>query len=106
MQPKVDVPIPADGAKVLMVKFNDYQCPPCRQTYEAYGPLLEKWTKTGQFKFVLKHFPLERECNGAAPGDPRRAARPPPPSSWRARRTMDRRRSSSTGSSLIRGRRF
>ena len=27
MQPKVDVPIPDDGAKVLVVKFNDYQCP-------------------------------------------------------------------------------
>ncbi len=74
MQPKVDVPVPPDGAKVLMVKFNDYQCPPCRQTYEAYGPLLEKWTKTGQFKFVLKHFPLEAECNGAAPGGPHPAA--------------------------------
>ena len=39
MQPKVDVPVPTDGAKVLMVKFNDYQCPPCRQTYRGlYGP--------------------------------------------------------------------
>jgi uncharacterized membrane protein len=66
VQPKVDVPISPDGAKVLMVKFNDYQCPPCRQTYEAYGPLIEKWNKTGQFKFVLKHFPLESECNGGA----------------------------------------
>jgi uncharacterized membrane protein/protein-disulfide isomerase len=67
MQPKQEIPIPSDGAKVLMVKFNDFQCPPCRQTYEAYGPLLDKWTKNGQFKFVLKHFPLEPECNGAAP---------------------------------------
>jgi uncharacterized membrane protein/protein-disulfide isomerase len=68
VQPKVDVPISADGAKVLMVKFNDYQCPPCRLTYEAYGPLIEKWTRTGQFKFVLKHYPLESECNGGAGG--------------------------------------
>ena len=59
-------PISPEGAKVLMVKFNDYQCPPCRQTYEAYGPLLEKWTKTGQFKFVLKHFPLNSICNGGS----------------------------------------
>ena len=66
VQPKVDVPISPEGAKVLMVKFNDYQCPPCRQTYEAYGPLLEKWTKTGQFKFVLKHFPLNSICNGGS----------------------------------------
>jgi len=74
LQPKVDVPVPSDGAAVLMVKFNDYQCPPCRQTYEAYGPLLEKWAQTGKFKFVLKHFPLDSECNGAAPGGPHPAA--------------------------------
>jgi len=74
VQPKVDVPVPSDGAAVLMVKFNDYQCPPCRQTYEAYGPLLAKWAKTGKFKFVLKHFPLDSECNGAAPGGPHPAA--------------------------------
>jgi uncharacterized membrane protein/protein-disulfide isomerase len=74
VQPKVDVPVPSDGVKVLMVKFNDYQCPPCRQTYEAYGPLLAKWAKTGDFKFVLKHFPLDSECNGAAPGGPHPAA--------------------------------
>jgi uncharacterized membrane protein len=65
-QPKADVPISSEGAKVLMVKFNDYQCPPCRLTYEAYGPLIEKWTKTGQFRFVLKHFPLDSECNGGS----------------------------------------
>jgi uncharacterized membrane protein len=74
LQPKVDVPVPADGAKVLMVKFNDYQCPPCRQTYEAYAGVIEKWTRAGQFKFVLKHFPLEGECNGAAPGGVHAAA--------------------------------
>jgi protein-disulfide isomerase len=74
VQPKVDVPVPSDGVKVLMVKFNDYQCPPCRQTFELYGPLIEKWTKTGQFKFVLKHFPLDSECNGAAPNGPHPAA--------------------------------
>ena len=28
--PRVPVAVPTDGAKVLIVKFNDYQCPPCR----------------------------------------------------------------------------
>jgi uncharacterized membrane protein len=74
VQPRVDVPISADGVKVLMVKFNDYQCPPCRLTYEAYSGLIAKWTQTGQFRFVLKHFPLDSECNGAAPGGPHPAA--------------------------------
>jgi uncharacterized membrane protein/protein-disulfide isomerase len=74
LQKKIDVPIPSDGVKVLMVKFNDFQCPPCRQTYQAYAGLIDKWTKTGQFKFVLKHFPLDSECNGGAPGGPHPAA--------------------------------
>ncbi|HEX2457874.1 MAG TPA: vitamin K epoxide reductase family protein [Vicinamibacterales bacterium] len=73
MQPKVDMPILSDGAKVLVVKFNDYQCPPCRQSYEAYGPILEKYKAQG-VKFVLKHFPLDPECNSAAPGGAHRAA--------------------------------
>jgi uncharacterized membrane protein/protein-disulfide isomerase len=65
MQPRVDVPLDAGGAKVLVVKFNDYQCPPCRNTYYAYKPILEKYAATGQVKYVLKHFPLEPECNTA-----------------------------------------
>jgi uncharacterized membrane protein len=63
VQPKADVPVPNDGVKVLMVKFNDYQCPACGQTYRAYAGLIDKWTKTGQFKFVAKHFPLDSKCN-------------------------------------------
>lgn len=74
VQPKVDVPVEAGGAKVVIVKFNDFQCPPCRQTYTEYKPLLEKYTATGKVKFVLKHFPLEGECNGAAPNGPHPAA--------------------------------
>ena len=73
MQPKVDMPIPSDDAKVLVVKFNDYQCPPCRQSYDAYGPILEKYKAQG-VKFVLKHFPLDPECNSAAPGGAHRGA--------------------------------
>jgi uncharacterized membrane protein len=68
VQPKVDLPISADGAKVLIVKFNDYQCPACKMTYEAYGPLLAKYTASGQVKYVLKHYPLEPECNPNTPG--------------------------------------
>jgi uncharacterized membrane protein len=63
VQPKAEVPVPNDGVKVLMVKFNDYQCPACGQTYRAYAGLIDKWTKTGQFKFVSKHFPLDSKCN-------------------------------------------
>ncbi len=69
VQPKVSVPVELEGAKVLVVKFNDYQCPPCRQSYLDYKPIIEKYRATGQLKFVLKHFPLERECNTAVQTD-------------------------------------
>ena len=74
VQPRVAVPVELDGAKVLVVKFNDYQCPPCRQSYMEYKPIIEKYQATGQLKFVLKHFPLERECNNAVQGDLHMAA--------------------------------
>ena len=67
--PKVSVPIDADGAKVLIVKFNDYQCPPCRQSHYDYKPILAKYAGSKQVKYVLKHFPLERECNAAVGRD-------------------------------------
>ena len=67
--PKVNVPLDSGGAKVLVVKFNDYQCPPCRQSFYEYKPILAKYAASKQVKFVLKHFPLERECNAAVGGD-------------------------------------
>lgn len=74
MQPRVDLPIDKEGAKVLVVKFNDFQCPPCRQTYNEYKGILARFTATGQVRYMLKHFPLEGECNAAAPGGTHRAA--------------------------------
>jgi uncharacterized membrane protein/protein-disulfide isomerase len=63
LQPVVDVPIDKGTAKVLVVKFNDYQCPPCRRTYYEFKGILAKFTASGDVKYVLKHFPLELECN-------------------------------------------
>ena len=74
MQPKVDVPLDAGGAKVLVVKFNDYQCPPCRNTYYAYKAILDKYVAQGKVKYVLKHFPLEPECNAAVSNPMHQAA--------------------------------
>ena len=68
LQPVVDVPIDRGTAKVLIVKFNDYQCPPCRQTHEQYKSILAKHTASGEVKYVLKHFPLELECNAKNAG--------------------------------------
>jgi protein-disulfide isomerase len=63
VQPRVDLPIPSGSEKVLIVKFSDYMCPACRQTFEAYKGVLAKYLPDGQVRFVLKHFPLEAECN-------------------------------------------
>ena len=68
VQPKVDVPVDKGTAKVLVVKFNDFQCPPCRVTYNEYRGILDKYEASGEVKYVLKHFPLDPECNPAAAG--------------------------------------
>jgi protein-disulfide isomerase len=63
VQPVVALPIDKGAAKVLVVKFNDYQCPPCRQTFYEYKGILATHTASGDVAYVLKHFPLELECN-------------------------------------------
>jgi hypothetical protein len=90
-QPRVDLGIPADGAKVVVVKFNDFQCPPCGQTYEWYKPVLEKFERTdpGAVKMVLKDWPWNAKCNftlGAGAGAPtiRAPARPLRRFAWHA----------------------
>lgn len=64
-QPRVPVMVPSDGAAVVIVKFNDYQCPACGQTYRDYKPVLVKWNKEqpGKVKFISMDYPLERQCN-------------------------------------------
>jgi uncharacterized membrane protein/protein-disulfide isomerase len=64
-QPRVSVMAPSDGAAVVILKFNDYQCPGCGQTYRDYKPVLAKWAKQapGKVKFITKDYPLERQCN-------------------------------------------
>ena len=68
--PRVPVAVPTDGAKVLVVKFNDYQCPPCKMTWEQYKPIIAKYTAQypGKVKYVTKDYPLDGECNVNTPG--------------------------------------
>jgi uncharacterized membrane protein/protein-disulfide isomerase len=72
MQPKEDVPVDGGGAKVVVVKFNDYQCPLCGLTYTAYKPLFDKYP--GSVKAVTKHYALEAECNPGVPSGSHLAA--------------------------------
>ena len=66
-QPHADLPVPNQGAKVLVVKFNDFQCPACRQAYLEYKWVVDKYRKTSPdtVKFVNVDFPLEAECGVA-----------------------------------------
>ncbi|SRR6266542_2827986 len=63
LQPVAQPAIPGDGARVLVAIFSDYQCPHCRAAHDAYRPLIAKYAADPRVKFVLKHFPLEAECN-------------------------------------------
>lgn len=65
--PRAIVPADAGGARVVIVKFNDYQCPPCRQTWQLYQPIKAKWDEQapGEVKFITRDFPLEAECNAS-----------------------------------------
>jgi uncharacterized membrane protein/protein-disulfide isomerase len=63
--PRVPIVVPAEGAKVLIVDFSDFQCPFCKQAFYAYKPILQKYEaqQPGSVKFVLKDYPLDSECN-------------------------------------------
>jgi len=66
-QPRVPLIVPSEGAKVLVVKFNDFQCPACGESYLAYKPIFAKYAAEhpGAVKLVLKDYPLNRDCNDA-----------------------------------------
>jgi uncharacterized membrane protein len=74
--PRSIVPADAAGASVVIVKFNDYQCPPCGQTYALYQPIKAKWDREapGRVRFLTRDFPLEPECNVSAPNGSHAAA--------------------------------
>ena len=63
-----------DGAKVLVTIFSDYQCPHCRAAHETYRSLIAKYSVDPGVRFVLRHFPLEGECNSYAPNGGHSAA--------------------------------
>jgi uncharacterized membrane protein/protein-disulfide isomerase len=64
-QIRVPIDVPTDGAQVLIVKFNDYQCPASAETYQTHGPVLATYqtARPGKVKVILKDYPLEPECN-------------------------------------------
>jgi uncharacterized membrane protein/protein-disulfide isomerase len=68
LQPRVQLPVPmSKGAKVQILVFSDYQCPGCRAAHDVMKVVLPKYDK-GVVEFVMKHYPLEPECNPNVPG--------------------------------------
>ncbi len=66
VQPKAELPIDMNGAKVQIVQFSDYQCPGCKAAHETFARVLPNYEGKG-VEFVLKHYPLEGECNPNVP---------------------------------------
>ena len=67
--PRVAVPVPSGGAKVVIVKFTDLQCPGCGQAFFDDRPVLSKYQSQypGAVKFVAMDYPLQPECNPNVP---------------------------------------
>jgi protein-disulfide isomerase len=60
--------MPTGAVKVRFIKFNDYQCPMCRQTWAMYRGIIAKYERDypGVFVFETKDLPLEPECGLAS----------------------------------------
>ena len=78
-QPKAIVPVDAGGAAVVVVKFHDFQCPPCKQAYLEYKPIFQKYATQAPGKVKLRGQALPdrpgMQRQHAAGGSTRRPAR-------------------------------
>ena len=56
--------LPKGDTKALLLKFNDYQCPSCRQTWVLYREVIANLEKEfpGVFVYETRDLPLEPEC--------------------------------------------
>ena len=64
-QPRVELGVAAEGVRVVIVKFNDFECPACRQSEIYYKPILEKFAAShpGVVTYVVKDWPWNSMCN-------------------------------------------
>jgi protein-disulfide isomerase len=64
-QPRLPVPVDGVTAPVVIVKFHDYQCPPCRRTFDDHRELVAAYGKASpaQVAYVVRDYPLDVECN-------------------------------------------
>jgi uncharacterized membrane protein/protein-disulfide isomerase len=69
-QPRKPEAQPTGPAKILVLKFNDYQCPSCRLAWVLYKDIIAKYEAAhpGVFVFENKDYPLETECGAGNAG--------------------------------------
>jgi uncharacterized membrane protein len=69
-QPRAPEAQPTGATKVLVLKFNDYQCPSCRLAWLLYKDIIAKYEKAhpGVFLFQNRDYPLETECGAGNAG--------------------------------------
>jgi uncharacterized membrane protein/protein-disulfide isomerase len=62
--------LPSGTTKILVLKFNDFQCPSCRQAWLLYKDIVAKYESQypGVFRFENRDFPLETECGAGNAG--------------------------------------
>lgn len=66
-QPRATLNVPATGATLVVVKFNDWMCPGCRATAEIFKPILARYAAMrGALQDVEKDWPWNTRCNAAA----------------------------------------
>jgi len=68
-QPRMTVPVPSDGATVVIVKFTDLQCTYCGTAFFDQRLILSKYQAQypRAVKLVTKDYPLQSECNSNVP---------------------------------------
>ena len=72
-EPRVELALPAssgaEDAAVVVVKFNDYQCPACANAHRAYASIFAKYASShpGRVRQVTLDYPLDPSCNEQAP---------------------------------------
>lgn len=69
-QPRKPEALPTGATKVLVLKFNDYQCPSCRLAWVLYKDIIAKYENAhpGVFVFENRDYPLETECGAGNAG--------------------------------------
>mgnify|MGYP003337076723 FL=1 len=50
-----------DNAKIVLVKYSDFECPACKRDYRALKPIKEEFKN--DLLFVYKNYPLGKDCN-------------------------------------------